>query len=90
LFFRVLINLRVAFLGKVASVAKLCCSVAPQVLYSDCSLWRYAITVIAFVALWCKFVSPFDFRINEAKGLNYILILKGFVRLNLRKRLNKL
>jgi hypothetical protein len=56
----------VAFLGNVAYADKLCCSipVAPQALYSDWGLWRYAITVISFVALRCKFNSPCGVRIN--------------------------
>jgi hypothetical protein len=67
-FFSVLINFRVAFLGNVAYADKLCCSAAPQAQYSDCGLWRYAITVIALVAPRCKFISPCGVRINTTKG----------------------
>jgi hypothetical protein len=48
---------------------KLCCSVAPQALYSDRGLWHYAITVIALVSLHCKLISPYGATINTAKGL---------------------
>jgi hypothetical protein len=68
MFFRILINFRVACLSNVESAAILCCSVAPQALYSDCGLQLYAITLMAFMALWCKFISPCGVRINLSKG----------------------
>jgi hypothetical protein len=67
-YFSALINFSVSCLVNVAVASKFYCSIAPQALSSDGSLWRYAITVIAFVALRCKFISPCGVRINPVGG----------------------
>jgi hypothetical protein len=67
-FFSVLISFSVACLVIVASTAKFCCSIAPKAIYCDGGLWYYAITVIGFVALWCKFIWPCGVRINTANS----------------------
>jgi hypothetical protein len=59
----------VSFVGNLAYADKLCCSVVPQVLYSDRVAPQDAVTVIALAALHYKLISPCGIRINTAKGL---------------------